>query len=451
MKIRELLSNRWFKFTTVALCYLLWVIWLGSYWWLLGLLVIFDIYITKKVKWAFWKKNYKEGEKHNAALDWLDALIFALVAATFVKYFFFEAYMIPTSSMENTLMTGDYLFVDKLKYGPKRPQQPLTVPLTHNVIFGRESYSQLITRPYHRMAGFSHVKRNDVVVFNFPHGDTILAAYPSDDYYTHVRLSGRQATIDSYGPLKVRPAGKEDNYVKRCVAVPGDTLWVKDGQVTVNGQAQPYFKGVRNTYTVVTDGQSINQLVLDKLGISPAEAYFDATLPGYTALPMNSTTAEELAALRNVVSVKQNIDSYPPDYPDSPLMLFPFQLSEAFPWTRDNYGPLWIPSEGATITLTIDNLPLYRRIIETYEKHSLETKGNEIFIDGQKAESYTFGQNYYFMMGDNRHNSLDSRYWGFVPEDRIVGTPSLVWFSLDKYKNFPENIRWKRLFKMKFK
>ncbi len=451
MEIRNIFGSRWFKFAVVALCYLLWVIWLGNYWWLLGLIVIFDLYISKKVKWAFWKKRYKAGEKRNTALDWLDALIFALVAATFVKYFFFEAYMIPTSSMENTLMTGDYLFVDKLKYGPKRPQQPLTIPLTHNVFLGRESYSQLITNPYRRLAGFSKVKRNDVVVFNFPHGDTILAAYPVDDYYTHVRLSGRQSTLDNYGPVKVRPAGKEDNYVKRCVALPGDTLHVKDGRVYVNGEAQPYFKGVRNTYTVVTDGQGINQLILDKYGISSAEVYFDAALPGYTSLPMNAETAEELATLHNVVSVQQNIDVFPADYPDSPLMLFPFQISDAYPWTRDNYGPLWIPAKGSRVALTLTNLPLYRRIIEAYEKHTLEVKGDEIRIDGQVTTEYTFAQDYYFMMGDNRHNSLDSRYWGFVPEDRIVGTPSLVWFSLDKYKSFPKNIRWNRIFKMKFK
>jgi signal peptidase I len=146
--------NRWIKFSVVAVCYLLWVIWLGNFWWLLGLIVIFDLYITKKVKWAFWKKKYEKGEKRNVWLDWLDAIIFALVAATFVKSFFFEAYMIPTSSMENTLMTGDYLFVGKLKYGPVRPRNPLTVPLTHNVIFGKESYSRVIEKPYKRMAGF---------------------------------------------------------------------------------------------------------------------------------------------------------------------------------------------------------------------------------------------------------------------------------------------------------
>lgn len=450
-KFRDFFRNRWFKFALTALCYLLWVMWMGSYWWLLGLIIVFDIYITKKVRWAFWKKSNKGDGKRNILLEWVDAIIFALIAATFVKYFFFEAYMIPTSSMENTLMTGDYLFVGKLRYGPKRPQHPLTIPLTHNVILGKESYSRLIERPYKRMAGFRDVKRNDVVVFNFPHGDTVLVNFPTDDYYTHVRLNGRQSTLDHYGPVKVRPAGKEDNYVKRCVALPGDTLHVRDGQVYVNGQPQPAIKGIRNTYSVVTDGQPFNQRILEKYGISVAELYFDPKLPGYPGFPVNENNAAALSKLRNVISITKNVDVYPPDYPDSPLMLFPFVSSSDFAWTRDNYGPLWIPAAGKTVSLTTATLPLYRRIITTYENHTLEVRDHTILIDGQETNEYTFSQDYYFMMGDNRHNSLDSRYWGFVPEDRIVGTPALVWFSTDKNKPFPSNIRWSRIFKLKFK
>ncbi|MCK9346314.1 MAG: signal peptidase I [Bacteroidales bacterium] len=443
--------NRWIKFSLVAAGYLLWVIWLGNFWWMFGLVIIFDLYITKKVKWAFWKKTYKKGEKRNVALEWLDAIIFALIAATFVKSFFFEAYMIPTSSMENTLMTGDYLFVGKLRYGPKRPQHPLTIPLTHNVIFGRESYTRLIERPYKRMAGFTSVRTNDMVVFNFPHGDTVLVNYPTDDYYTHVRLNGRTGTLDHYGPVKVRPAGKEDNYVKRCVAVAGDTLLVKDGIVHVNNVPQPYFSGIRNTYTVVTDGQPLNKRLLEKYGISPAETYFDNRIPGYPSMPLNGENARELVSLRNIVSVTQNIDVFPPDYPDSQLMLFPFVTSADFPWTRDNYGPLWIPQAGATVTLTPRNIPLYRRIITSYEGHTLEERNGLYYIDGEETANYTFEMDYYFMMGDNRHNSLDSRYWGFVPEDRIVGNPVLVWFSTEKHKPFPSGIRWERILKFRFK
>ncbi len=423
------------------------MIWFGNWWFLLGTVVIFDLYITKKVKWAFWKKQYKEGEKKNAWFEWIDAIIFALVVSTFIKAFFFEAYMIPTSSMERTLMTGDYLFVSKFKYGPKVSQTPISFPLVHNVlpITGGESYLKWIQNPYRRMAGITSVKRNDIVVFNFPHGDTVLKAVPSEDYYTHVRLNGRNYTHRMYGPVVVRPVDKMDNYVKRCVAVAGDSLEIINGVVFVNGQQQPGFTGIQNTYTVFTNGTQVNPKIVEAMGINPAELYFDASLPGYHAFPMNEAEVKEIGNLPNVLDIRQNIDFYPPDFPDSPLMLFPF--AGDYKWTRDNFGPLWIPKKGETVELNSDNLPLYSRIISVYEGKELITRGDSIFINGVYSESYTFDMNYYFMLGDNRHNSLDSRYWGFVPESHVVGSPSLVWFSKSQNKTFPKNIRWKRIFK----
>ena len=370
------MRNKWVKFSIWALLYVLWVIWLGNYWWLLGLIVIFDLYITKKVKWLFWKKEYKEGEKHNVLLDWLDAIIFAVVFVTFINIFFFQAFKIPSSSMESSLLTGDHLFVSKLTYGPKIPETPLTIPFTHNVIGSHESYSTAIRNDYRRLKGFRYVERGDYVVFNFPNGDTVLTKAPADDYYAVCRTAGKAYAIANYGPIKVRPADKKDHYVKRCVAVAGDTLEVRDGQVFINSEAQ----------TV-----------------------------------------------------------WPPDYPDSYRLIFPF--TEEFKWTRDNFGPLWIPAKGTTVALSMDNLPLYERLIRDYEHHTLEVKDGVIRIDGQEASSYTFGQDYYFMMGDNRHNSLDSRYWGFVPEDHIVGKPAVIWLSTDAGKPFPQNIRWRRFLK----
>lgn len=450
-RIRDFFKNKWLRFTVAALCYTLWVVWLGSYWWLLGLVIVFDSYITKKVKWAFWKKRYKKGEKHNVWLDWLDALIFALVAATFLKMFFFESYKIPSSSMENSLMTGDYLFVGKLKYGPKVPQTPLTVPLTHNRFLGKESYSTLIRNPYRRMRGYSKVQRFDPVVFNFPNGDTVLAQIPMADYHEQVRFYGKEATVRSYGPLIVRPTDKKDHYVKRCVAVAGDTLQIKDGVLYVNGRREPFIEGVQCGYTVVTDGSKINDKILIKFKISLGEAAFDFRLPGYGSLFMNEKTAARISRLKNVVSVTRNIDAYPPDYPDSSLSLFPYRgTSGAFAWTRDQYGPLWIPRKGVTVPLSPDNLALYARIIRDYEHNDLEVRQDKAYIDGKLCEQYTFTMDYYFMMGDNRHNSLDSRYWGFVPEDHVVGSPAIIWFSIDKYRNFPQNIRWGRLFKTNF-
>ena len=425
----------------------MWVIWFGNWWLLLGLVVIFDLYITRKVKWAFWKKRYKKGEKRNVWLDWLDAIIFALIASTFIKAFFFESYMIPTSSMERSLMTGDYLFVSKLRYGPKVAQTPISFPLVHNLlpITGGESYVKWIQNPYRRMAGFSSVKRDDIVVFNFPHGDSVLKGAPMDDYYTHVRLNGREYTNRMYGPIVVRPDDKKDHYVKRCVAIAGDSLQVLNGKVIVNGVPQKNYPGIQSTYTVYTNGTQINPKIFDNLGLNIGEVYFDASLPGYQSLPLNENELATIAMLGNIVEIRPNIDVYPPDFPDSQLMIFPF--TGDFKWTRDNFGPLWIPKAGATIELTTGNLPLYQRIIASYEKNTLEVKDSSIFINGKETSSYTFKMDYFFMMGDNRHNSLDSRYWGFVPESHVVGTPSVVWFSKDNNKAFPKNIRWKRIFK----
>ena len=445
MSLKELYHNKWARFGFWAVLYILWVIWLGNYWWLFGLVPIFDYHITRKVKWLFWKKEYKEGEKRNALLDWIDAIIFAVVVVTFINTFFFQAFKIPSSSMESSLLTGDHLFVSKLAYGPKLPQTPLTIPFTHNVIAGKESYSTLIQNEYKRLKGFGDVETGDYVVFAFPHGDTVLTKFPADDYYTVKRTIGREAAIRNYGPLKARPSDKNDHYVKRCVAVAGDTLEIVNGRVFVNSQAQEIWPGVQNSYTVVTNGQRINPVLLDKIGLNIAEIYFDQSLPGYPAMPLTAEMLEEAKGIPTVTAVEENIDSYPPDYPDSYVTIFPF--SPDYRWTRDNFGPIWIPRKGVTVELTIADLPLYERIISVYEGNDLKVADGKIYINSEEAQTYTFKQDYYFMMGDNRHNSLDSRYWGFVPEDHIVGKPALIWLSIDGNKKFPKNIRWRRFFK----
>ena len=376
MSLKEFTRNRWTKFTFWALLYVIWVIWLGNFWWLLGLGVIFDIFITKKVHWNFWKKRYKEGEKRSAANEWLDAVIFAVIVVTFINIFFFQAFKIPSSSMERTLYTGDHLFVSKLTYGPRLPQTPLTVPFTHNVIFGKESYSTLIQKDYKRLKGFRNVRRGDIVVFGFPNGDTVLRKAPSEDYYSLCRFYGKQKVVSSLGPVIARPADKVDHYVKRCVAVPGDTLEIREGLVWIDGVKQETYPGMQ---------------------------------------------------------ISRNIEKVQSDYRE----IFPF--SPDYTWTRDEFGPLWIPEKGVTVQLTRENLPLYERIIRVYEHSSVE--------EALAAGSYTFKQDYYFMMGDNRHNSLDSRYWGFVPEDHIVGRPVVIWLSTDEGKRFPKNIRWGRFLK----
>ena len=231
---KDLYHNKWVRMTFWSILYLLWVIWLGNFWWLFGLVVIFDHHITKKVKWLFWKKYYKEGEKRNSLLDWLDAVIFAVVFVTFINIFFFQAFKIPSSSMESSLLTGDHLFVSKLTFGPRIPETPLTIPFTHNVIFGKESYSTLIQNKYRRLKGFRHVERGDYVVFGFPDGDTVLTKAPADDYYSVCRFYGRDYAIKSYGPIIVRPSDKKDHYVTRCVAVAEATLDAEKGKVYIN-------------------------------------------------------------------------------------------------------------------------------------------------------------------------------------------------------------------------
>ena len=438
MSLKEIIRNRWFKLGIWALLYTAWVIWLGNYWWLFGLIIIFDLFITKKVKWLFWKKEYKEGEKHNAWLDWLDAIIFAVVVVTFINMFFFQAFKIPSSSMESTLYTGDHLFVSKLTYGPRVPQTPLTIPFTHNVAFGKESYSTLIQNDYRRLKGFRGVERGDIVVFNFPNGDTVLTKAPADDYYAWVRTSGREYTIDRLGPVIVRPMDKKDHYVKRCVAIAGDTLSVREGLVWVNGIQQESYPGLQLTYRVVTDGEKFSQRVVDQLGLNAKELFYDARMPGYPWMPLTADKLEKVKALSHVVEVTPNLET------GADPEVFPFNGNG---WSRDEFGPLWIPSKGATVELTAENLPLYERIIRDYEHNTLEVKNGAVIINGEETKEYTFKQDYYFMMGDNRHNSLDSRYWGFVPEDHIVGTPAIIWLSTDGNKKFPQNIRWKRFLK----
>ena len=433
MKWKEFTSNKWTKFTFWALLYLAWVIWLGNFWWLLGLVVVFDATVTQKVHWNFWKKRYKEGEKHSSLNDWLDAVIFAVIVVTFVNIFFFQAFRIPSSSMERTLYTGDRLFVSKLAYGPRVPQTPLTIPFTHNVIFGKESYSTLIQKPYRRLKGFREVQRGDCVVFGFPHGDTVLRNAPSEDYYTLVRVFGRDK-VRSMGEIVARPVDKKDHYVKRCVALPGDTLEVRDGLVWIDGVQQEVYPGVQLSYRVRTNGQRINPKIIEDLGLNVSELVYDPLLPGYPAMYLTSEMLQRVRELPNVVGIEDNLDR---DTSMSSLEIFPF--SENFAWTRDFYGPLWIPSKGSTVKLTEENLPLYERIISVYEHGDAA----QALRDGE----YTFKQDYYFMMGDNRHNSLDSRYWGFVPEDHIVGRPMVIWLSTDQGKSFPKNIRWDRFLK----
>ncbi len=441
MSLKEISPAKWRKFALWGILYLAWVVWLGNYWFLLGLPVIFDGCVTGKVHWRFWRK--RGAVKQGAVREWIDAIIFAVVVVTFINMFFFQAFKIPSSSMESTLYTGDHLFVSKLAYGPKVPQTPLTIPFTHNVLpSGKKSYSTLIQNPYRRLKGWGKVKREDIVVFCFPNGDTVLTQMPAADYYALVRSTSRDYAIRRWGPLMVHPKDKKDHYVKRCVALPGDSLYLQDAALYVNGEAVAMPEHAQLCYTVVTKSGKLSRKTLNEIGVNVSELYYDASLPGYHHMALSKEMARALQEKSDVISIEAEIEKA---VSGGDVEIFPFDASLG--WTRDNFGPLWVPKKGETVSLTSANLPLYHRIITSYEGHTLEEKNGLIYIDGAQADSYTFEMDYYFMMGDNRHNSLDSRYWGFVPEDHIVGKPRVIWLSTDKNQRFPKNIRWGRFLK----
>ncbi|MBR4808963.1 MAG: signal peptidase I [Bacteroidales bacterium] len=380
------------------------------------------------------RKKFRTKSKFlNWILDWVDAILFAVVVVTLINVFLFQSFKIPSSSMESTLYTGDHLFVSKLTYGARLPLTPLTIPFTHNVIGSKESYSTSVQWKYRRLPGFRKVEKGDCVVFGFPNGDTVLTKAPVEDYHTVVRFMGREAAQAAYGPVIVRPMDKKDHYVKRCVATPGDTLKVRDGLVWINREQQTVWPGVQLSYCVVTTGRELNPKVIDQLGLNALELRFSPTLPGYPEMPLTAEMLAKVKEMKNVVSVEPALQEEQVDYRE----IFPF--SPLYNWSRDEFGPLWIPRKGATVEITPATLPLYERIIRDYEHSDVNA--------ALAAGSYTFRQDYYFMMGDNRHNSLDSRYWGFVPEDHIVGRPALIWLSTDKGRSFPSNIRWRRFFK----
>lgn len=441
---KDILSNKWFKFAVVGILYTLWVIWLGNYWWLIGLAVIFDIYVTGKVHWAFWKKKDPPGGKQTKLVEWIDAIIFAVIAASFIRMFFIEAYTIPTSSMEKSLLVGDYLFVSKVAYGPKTPNTPLSFPFVHNTMplsRTKKSYVEWVQRPYKRLKGFGQVKNNDVVVFHFPEGDTVALYMQNQSYYQLVRSYGRQRVWNeprNFGEIVTHPVDKRENYIKRCIGLPGDVIEMTRGNVQVNGQPQQRFSGIQHNYLVRTNGTSINPRALDRLNIADDDRTVFSS--ERYMFPLTAENVDALKTFANVVAVEK-LEEDPGEWDP---MVFPHNKN--YPWNIDNFGPLTVPAKGQTVKLTTENLPLYERIIRVYEGNELEVTGNNILINGQAADSYTFEMDYFWMMGDNRHNSADSRMWGFVPEDHVVGKASFIWLSLNKDRSFPQNVRIRRMF-----
>lgn len=349
--------------------------------------------------------------KKSPLREWIDAILFAVVAATLIRMFFIEAYTIPTSSMEKSLLIGDFLFVSKVNYGPRIPNTPLSFPFAHHTmpVLGTQSYLEWLKLPYLRLPGFQKIKNNDVVVFN----------YPMEDF---------------------RPVDKRENYIKRCIGIPGDTLSVVNGEVFLNGKLNAKPENMQFNYSVKTDGTTFNQRSLMKYDIT--EFYATSNFGDFN-MTLTNKNLEHIKVFPNVQSVTL------PLQPKGQYMDYIFPHDPILPWNVDNFGPLYIPKKGAIISLDAKNLAIYRRAIQVYENNKVDVINGKVFINDKVATTYTFKLDYYFMMGDNRHNSADSRFWGFVPEDHVVGKAVFIWLSLNGNEpNILKKVRWKRLFNL---
>lgn len=457
----DILKNKYVRFAIAAIIYILWVIWIGSYWLLIGLGIVFDVYVSKKVNWSFWKK--REG-KNNSFIEWLDALIFAVIAVSLINIFLFQNYKIPTGSMEKSLLIGDHLAVSKVAFGPRLPNTPIAFPFTQHTIplIKTKSWSNLIKAPYRRLKGFSEVKNDDIVVFNFPAGDTVvlenqITAYDEiirseayrlknfDMYSESVLLSDKEYSglareeVWKSNNIIYRPVDRRENYVKRCVAIAGDTIKIKGGVLHINGVARENNGREQTNYQVWTNGARINPKAFERMKIAKSD--INLISGNMYLMPLTEENARKIDGFTNVKEIKKNLRR------EGEYGSHIFPHNPYYPWNEDYFGPLWIPEKGKTIALDTNNICFYERIIDVYEENDFEIKDNKFFLNGEEISTYTFKMNYYWMMGDNRHDSADSRFWGFVPEDHIVGKPKFVWLSIDKDFSGFKKIRLNRMFR----
>ncbi len=445
MSFKERIANVPLKGWIAAGCwgtlYTVFVIWVAwgdwkSLGWLVLLPLVADMFTTKYINYGWWRK-YKDTKPALYTLcSWIDAIVFALVAVYFINLYIFQNYQIPSSSLEKSLRVGDFLYVSKMAYGARVPQTPLSMPLTQHTmpawLGGGKSYIDWPHWEYKRLKGWTSPKKGDIVVFNFPAGDTVCLKYQNPDYYTLCHVYGKEvvhARKDVFGEIVVRPVDRRENYVKRCVGEPGDSLriinnivYTKPSAISCqpsDWQREPEREGVQLNYIVRTDGYVLSEKYLLKQGISIEDQH--RVEENVYIFPLTKEMKNELAKNGHIVSITVQ----------------PSEMGgEVYPlghnnWDRDNYGPIYIPKKGDKILITEENYWLYKRIADAYEKKPMKI-----------GEEYEFAMDYYWMQGDNRHNSADSRYWGFVPEDHIVGRPVFIWLSIDKDKH---GIRWERL------
>lgn len=392
------------------------------------------------MNYKFWQKN-KSAEpkkKKSKTREWTDAIVFAVVAATVIRVFLIEAYTIPSGSMEKSLLIGDFLFVSKVNYGARIPMTPVAFPFAHHTmpIIGTKAYWDGVQWKYRRLPGLQDIKRNDVVVFNFPEGDTVALEAQDDNYYQMLLRGASRQQINANYTIVSRPVDKRENFIKRCIAIAGDTISMEDGLATVNGKKTPLVGTGGFSYEVEFKPGDINFKLFEDQGfkivqISQTSYQFDGT-PDMIAELKKS---EYVKSVKEILSAKGTYDQ----------LIFPHDANRK--WNLDNYGPIIVPKKGWTVKLDSTTMPMYERSIRVYEGNKLEKVGSDWLLNGKKATEYTFKMNYYWMMGDNRHQSADSRYWGFVPEDHIVGKALFIWMSFDSEGSFFNKIRWSRIFK----
>ncbi len=465
----------WVLGVGLSILYVVFLVWIKSWWGVIALPFIFDAYVTRKVNWGWWKDL--ENPVTRIVMSWIDAIVFALVAVYFVNIYFFQNYTIPSSSLEKSLLVGDYLFVSKTSYGPRAPITPFSMPLCqHTLPFGNmKSYIPWPQWDYKRISP-KRVTLNDIVVFNYPAGDSVCLSprYAGADYYqlcygygmridveSRIFRGEEEARLDNLTPLQLRdyyakvrelgsqyikqdaqdfgkvgwrPVDRRENYVKRCVGTPGQTLQIKDRIIYLDGEPNKEPDNVQYNYRVELKGGKLPEDLAKEIGLSIDD---QRALYQQGTCPLTKTMKEALEARTDLVTSVQLVPSTETNN------IYPLDGHKG--WTCDNYGPIWIPAKGETIELTLENLPIYERPIRIYEGNDLEvTDDGRILINGSETNEYTFKMDYYWMMGDNRHNSADSRYWGFVPEDHIVGKPIMIWLSVNKDYG---NIRWERMFR----
>ena len=430
-RLNEVTRGGWIRAGIWSALYIAFVIWVAwgdwkSLGWLALLPLIIDAFTTKYINYSWWRKYKDTKPTLYTICSWVDAIVFALVAVYFINLYIFQNYQIPSSSLEKTLRVGDFLYVSKMAYGARVPQTPLSMPLVQHTmpawLGGGKSYIDHPHWEYKRLAGWTRPKKGDIVVFNFPAGDTVCSLMQNPDYYTLKYYYGEalmRSRKDVFGDIVTRPVDRRENYVKRCVGEPGDSLQIIDNIVYINGEREPEREGLQLNYLVRTDGHVFGAKYLEKIGVSIADRI---QIDGQTwHFPLTQAMREELEKNPHVIALEVESE-------DRGGAVYPLGHNE---WTRDNYGPIYIPRKGDKILITVENYWIYKRIAEAYEFQPI-TIGQE----------YEFAMDYYWMQGDNRHNSADSRYWGFVPEDHIVGRPVFIWLSVDKDKH---SIRWKRI------